>query len=121
MSRLAKLCARYLGERGFSIGIEDVTPSPKMVQIKNDVIEGGQSEAFQLIDAYKTGTTKLRPGCNALQSLESDVNGTLARVRETIGKAALKNMNYRNAPLCMAQCGSKGSALNITQMVACLG
>lgn len=28
MNRLAKVCARYLGgHRGFSIGIEDVTPS----------------------------------------------------------------------------------------------
>ncbi len=27
MSRLAKLCARFLGNRGFSIGVNDVTPS----------------------------------------------------------------------------------------------
>ena len=30
-------------------------------------------------------------------------------------------LNHRNSPLCMAQCGSKGSPLNISQMIACLG
>lgn len=31
MNRLAKVCARYLGgHRGFSIGIEDVTPSSEV-------------------------------------------------------------------------------------------
>lgn len=32
MNRLAKVCARYLGgHRGFSIGIEDVTPSEQVL------------------------------------------------------------------------------------------
>ena len=38
-----------------------------------------------------------------------------------IGNKALVALNHRNAPLCMAQCGSKGSTINISQMIACLG
>jgi len=121
MSRLAKLSARFMGERGFSIGVDDVTPSPVMLDIKSTVMKSGQLKAEQEIDAYKSGQIKLKPGCDALQSLESEVNGLLGKIREACGQAALGALSVRNAPLTMAQCGSKGSALNISQMIACLG
>ena len=63
----------------------------------------------------------MKPGCNALQSLESEVNVIPGRVRVTCGNEATKTLPHRNAPLTMAQCGSKGSALNISQMVSALG
>lgn len=49
------------------------------------------------------------------------MNGILGRVRDTCGNEATKTLPHRNAPLTMAQCGSKGSALNISQMVSALG
>ena len=35
------------------------------------------------------GKIRLKPGCDALQSLESEVNGLLGKVRENCGKEAL--------------------------------
>jgi DNA-directed RNA polymerase III subunit RPC1 len=121
MSRLAKLTSRFLGERGFSIGIDDVTPSKHMLRIKENILTDGQSQASEQISLYNSGRIKLKPGCDALQSLESEVNGILGKIRENCGKAAQSALNHRNAPLSMAQCGSKGSLLNISQMIACLG
>lgn len=121
MSRLAKLTSRFLGERGFSIGIDDVTPSGHMLRIKEKILKDGQSQATEQISLYNSGRIKLKPGCDALQSLESEVNGILGKIRENCGKEAQSALNHRNAPLCMAQCGSKGSLLNISQMIACLG
>ena len=121
MSRLAKLASRFLCDRGFSIGIEDVTPSERMSKLKFRLIGEGQKLAEEQIEAYKSGVIKLKPGCNALQSLESEVNGLLGRVRSNCGDEAVVTLNRLNAALCMSQCGSKGSPLNISQMVACLG
>lgn len=121
MSRLAKFCARYLGDRGFSIGIEDVTPSAEMVSIKERTMEEGKKKAEEEIKAYRSGSILLKPGCDALQSLESSVNGILGKIREACGQAALQAIDHRNSALTMAQCGSKGSPLNISQMMACLG
>lgn len=73
------------------------------------------------ITHHPTGSIRLKPGCDALQSLESEVNGLLGKIRENCGKEALVTLNHRNSALRMAQCGSKGSALNISQMMACLG
>eukprot|EP00198_Chlamydomonas_reinhardtii_P014024 XP_001703361.1 predicted protein [Chlamydomonas reinhardtii] len=67
MSRLAKMAARHMGNRGFSIGIDDVTPAPVLEKAKAETVQKGYS------------------------------------------------------PLIMSQCGSKGSPINIAQMVACVG
>jgi DNA-directed RNA polymerase III subunit RPC1 len=41
MNRLAKLSARFIGNRGFSIGIDDVTPAPKLQSAKRKLMEDG--------------------------------------------------------------------------------
>jgi hypothetical protein len=42
MNRLAKVCARYLGgQRGFSIGIDDVTPSTDLSKQKLSLLQVG--------------------------------------------------------------------------------
>ena len=33
----------------------------------------------------------------------------------------MDTLHWRNSPLIMSQCGSKGSPINISQMVACVG
>ena len=47
--------------------------------------------------------------------------GILSTVRETAGAVCLRELPTHNAPLTMALCGSKGSTINISQMVACVG
>ena len=36
-------------------------------------------------------------------------------------QVCLEELHWRNSPLTMANCGSKGSPINISQMVACVG
>ena len=38
MNRLAKLSARFIGERGFSIGVDDVTPAALLQRRKAAII-----------------------------------------------------------------------------------
>ena len=33
----------------------------------------------------------------------------------------MEKLHWRNSPLIMSQCGSKGSPINISQMIACVG
>lgn len=56
-----------------------------------------------------------------LQSLEEILNGLLGRLRESAGQAAMKALPWSNSPRIMADCGSKGSPLNISQMMAVVG
>lgn len=63
----------------------------------------------------------MRPGCDLLQSLEEILNGILGKLREAAGQEAMKALDWSNTPRIMAECGSKGSPLNISQMMACVG
>ena len=48
--------------------------------------------------------------------------GELSSLRENLGEACLRELSpHYNSPLTMAVCGSKGSKINISQMVACVG
>ncbi|RWW64712.1 hypothetical protein BHE74_00028035, partial [Ensete ventricosum] len=38
-----------------------------------------------------------------------------------LGDVCMNELHWRNSPLIMSQCGSKGSPINISQMVACVG
>lgn len=122
MDRWAKLCGRYMGNhRGLSIGISDVTPSDELTEMKHGILLEGYKQAEANIEHYERGDLALRPGCNLLQSLEEVLNGILGRLRESAGQEAMKRLSWHNAPRIMAACGSKGSPLNISQMMSCVG
>lgn len=121
MSRLAKFCARWLADWGFSIGISDVMPSDKLKREKDELIQTAYAECRTLISEYKSGKLQPQPGCNVEQTLEAQLNKILSDVREACGTACINELHPLNAPLIMALCGSKGSNINISQMIACVG
>lgn len=81
----------------------------------------GYAECERLIFQFKEGQLQLLPGCTAEQTLESSILGLLSRVREVAGNVCVEQLPPHNSPLIMALCGSKGSVINICQMVACVG
>lgn len=89
--------------------------------MKYDLLSKGYMKAEGSIREYGEGTLELRPGCNLDQSLEEILNGILGKLRESAGQEAMKQLPWSNAPRIMADCGSKGSTLNISQMMACVG
>lgn len=121
MNRMAKLCARYLGNRGFSIGINDVTPGKNLNSEKDKLIEIAYQRCDDLIELLKEGKLETQPGCNEEQTLEAKIGGILSKVREEVGEVCINELEKNNAPLIMASCGSKGSTVNVSQMVAAVG
>lgn len=121
MNRLAKLSARWIGNHGFSIGIDDVQPGTILNAKKEERIKEGYSRCDKHIDLFNKGKLSLQPGCDLVQTLEAEITGELNKIRELAGKVCLEELHWRNSPLIMSQCGSKGSPINISQMIACVG
>ncbi len=121
MNRMAKMCARFLGNRGFSIGINDVTPDAHLRATKETMVEQSYEKVNDLIELFNHGKLETQPGCNEEQTLEAQIGGVLSKVREEVGEVCIKELPNANAPLIMASCGSKGSTLNVSQMVAVVG
>ncbi|KAJ6583193.1 hypothetical protein B0H10DRAFT_2097845 [Mycena sp. CBHHK59/15] len=121
MNRLAKLCARWLANYGFSLGINDVIPGPELTQKKDTLVEKAYADCLDAIALAKKGKLENKPGCDQEQTLEAHISRLLSDVREKVGQICMKELSRQNAPLIMATCGSKGSVINVSQMVACVG
>jgi DNA-directed RNA polymerase III subunit RPC1 len=121
MLYMAKLSGRWLSERGFTVGLQDVTPPPKLLGAKAEVISKGINQCGDQIALWKAGELPLKPGCNAEQTLEQVLNGLLSNVRNQLGTICKDSLPYDNTPLVMAISGSKGSDINLCQMIACVG
>lgn len=96
--------------------------STNLIQIDNSqAVHYAIYQSKENIAKFEEGTLELRPGCNLLQSLEEILNGLLGKLRESAGQEAMRALPWSNAPRIMATSGSKGSPLNISQMIACVG
>ena len=121
MNRLARLCARFLGNHGFSVGVFDVFPTELLQNKKEDLVEEANITSDGLIDRFNAGKLDKSPGCNLDQTLENSISGVLSKVRSAAGDECLQTLSRNNAPLIMAASGSKGAAINVAQMVAVVG
>ena len=121
MLRLSKFSARWISNRGFSIGINDVTPFPMLVQKKAELLKECDADCEKLIESYRAGELELRAGCDLEQSLEAALNGRLSKLREGVGKLLHQHLPRHNVVLTMSVGGSKGSDINLSSMIACLG
>ena len=121
MNRLAKLSARWLTDQGFSIGISDVYPGGNLTQLKTQLVERAYAECDAVIVKFKEGKLAKQAGCNEEQTMENLISGILSTVRQQAGDHCIAELSRWNAPLIMATSGSKGSNLNVSQMVAVVG
>ncbi|XP_053613685.1 DNA-directed RNA polymerase III subunit RPC1 [Plodia interpunctella] len=121
MWRLARMSSYYMMNRGFSFGIIDVTPGNKLIEAKNKLLDSGYSKCDSYILEMEKGTLQCQPGCSMEETLEAVMLSELSSIRELAAKACFRELHPTNAPLIMAQSGSKGSNINISQMIACVG
>lgn len=121
MNRVAKLSARWLTNQGFSIGINDVQPSMRLSTLKEEVVKTGYANCDKTIELSRSGKLPNQAGCNQEQTLESKLSGILSKIRDDVGQVCFEELSPYNAPLIMSLCGSKGSKINVSQMVACVG
>ena len=121
MNRLARLVARYLTGQGFSIGIGDVRPGQKLTFHKQRLVEEAYAECDDLITNFNDGKLNKASGRDEEQTMESKISGILSRVRQQAGGRCFAELSKYNAAMLMATCGSKGSGINVAQMVAVVG
>jgi DNA-directed RNA polymerase III subunit RPC1 len=121
MWRLARFSGVFLSNRGFSIGIGDVRPNELLLSEKRVLLENGYKTCDQLNKMMKMEKQKTKPDFGLVEELEAKILKELSNIRDQAGKACREFLSKNNTPLTMAQCGSKGSFINIAQMIALVG
>ncbi|MCJ8738885.1 hypothetical protein PDJAM_G00040890 [Pangasius djambal] len=102
MSRLARVAPTYLSNRGFSIGIGDVTPGQGLLKAKQELLDAGYKKCDEYIEALNTGKLQQQPGCTAEETLEALILKELSVIRDHAGSACLRELDKSNSPLIMA-------------------
>lgn len=121
MNRFSKLSSRWLTNYGMTMSLGDVTPQPELTAFKEKMIAERFEKCTELIAKYDRNELRIKPGCTAESTLEDEVSALLNEVRDEAGKYCFAHLPSTNSALIMAICGSKGSNLNLCQMIACVG
>lgn len=111
----------WLLHNGFSIGIGDTVPDEKTAAGITDAVNEQKAEVALITAAATANELEALPGMNVRETFESRVSKALNSARDNAGDRTEKSLKDINNAIQMARSGSKGSAINISQMTAVVG
>ena len=118
---LQNIVTEYMKSAGFSVGISDLISNQSTNDEIIKVITQKKTEVKNLIDKVQLGIFENNTGKTNEEEFETQVNSILNQATSEAGKIGLKNLSEGNRFVTMVQAGSKGSDLNISFMISCLG
>jgi DNA-directed RNA polymerase II subunit RPB1 len=118
---LQNIVTEYMNSAGFSVGISDLISNQSTNDEIVKVITNKKTEVKNLIDQVQIGVFENNTGKTNVEEFETQVNSILNQATSEAGKIGLKNLAEGNRFVTMVQAGSKGSDLNISFMISCLG
>jgi len=118
---LQNVVTEYMKSAAFSVGISDLISDQKTNDDIVKVITQKKQDVKNLIDQTQIGIFENNTGKTNEQEFESQVNSILNQATSESGKIGLKSLSKNNRFVTMVNAGSKGSDLNISFMISCLG
>ncbi|KAK5100604.1 DNA-directed RNA polymerase II core subunit rpo21 [Lithohypha guttulata] len=111
----------WLLHNGFSIGIGDTIPDPGTVQKVQNAVSKQKAIVEKTTQLAYNNKLEPLPGMNVRQTFESQVMSDLNKARDLAGGDAQNSLKDLNHLVQMARSGSKGSMINIAQIMAIVG
>ena len=118
---LQNVVTEYMKSTAFSVGISDLISDAKTNQSIIQVITNKKTDVKNLIEQVQIGVFDNSTGKTNEEEFETQVNNILNQASSESGKIGLKNLSKNNRFVTMVNAGSKGSELNISFMISCLG
>jgi len=111
----------YMKTSSFSVGISDLISNEETKQSIEQVIREKKNDVNHLIEQMHIGLFNNETGKSNKDEFETRVNNILNQASSQAGKIGRNNLGKDNRFVIMVNAGSKGSDLNISQMISCLG
>ncbi|GBE61229.1 DNA-directed RNA polymerase II largest protein [Babesia ovata] len=121
LSTVQKVVNNWLIHNGFTVSCSDIMASESTLAQVAEILDRSKKEVQRLVGLSQKGKLKCQPGKSLFESFEARVNKELNEAREQSGTIAAKSLDERNNILAMVNSGSKGSTINISQIIACVG
>nr|UZT28914.1 hypothetical protein [Nucleocytoviricota sp.]UZT29288.1 hypothetical protein [Nucleocytoviricota sp.] len=121
IDNLQNIVTEFMKYNGYSVGISDLIANTETNDEIKKIIYQKQIEVRSLIDQTHLGIFENKTGKTNQDEFEQQVNNILNKASAEAGKIGRKNLDIDNRFVIMVNAGSKGSDLNISQMISCLG
>lgn len=121
IDNLQNIITEYMKTSAFSVGISDLVANQLTTNLIADSITSKKAEVKTILDEIHLGIFENKTGKTNEQAFEAQVNNILNKASMEAGKIGRKSLSSDNRFVTLVNSGSKGSDLNISQMIACLG
>lgn len=121
LGEVQKVVNYWLLHHSFTVGIGDTVADASVISRILELLKDAKDKVTKLTLDAREGSLEPKPGMSMVEVFEETVNSTLNSAVKDAGKlvqAQLKSSNNINA---MVLAGSKGSHVNISQIIACVG
>lgn len=121
IDNMQNIVTEYMKSSSFSVGISDLIANKYTQDSIIQVITRQKQEVQSLIDKVHLGIFENNTALTNFNEFESNINNILNEACNESGKIGRKSLNKSNRFVMIVNSGSKGSPLNISQMISCLG
>jgi DNA-directed RNA polymerase II subunit RPB1 len=118
---LQQVVTEYMKTSSFSVGISDLIANKVTQEKIVQIITEKKMEVQTELDKLHLGIFKNDTSNSNMVQFETTVNNILNKATELSGKEGRKSLSKDNRFLMIVESGSKGTLVNISQMISCLG
>jgi len=105
---------------GFSVGPSDLAMNKETDDAVKSILAQGRREVTEILSSVHAGQFLNTSGRSDGEELENKIMNALKTVSKSVGEQSVEKLPKTNRMVQMVQSGSKGSDLNIQQMVGLL-
>ncbi len=121
MNQVQQVVNYWVLQSSFSIGVTDTVADVETMEQIETTINKAKLQVLDLVRQGQQGELERQPGKTMVETFEQYVNKVLNTARDSAGKSAQGSLDETNSLKAMVTAGSKGSFLNISQIIACVG
>ena len=121
LDNIQDIITKYLLITGFSVGISDLIADEDTKRKMEKVIVGKKKEVAEVIQHVHLNIFKNEEGKPNEVEFENKIMEMLRKTINEAGNIGLKSLDQNNRMTNMVSAGSKGSPINISQMICSLG
>ena len=118
---LQNIVTEYMKSSSFSVGISDLIANKKTQDSIAQIINEKKLEVHSVIEKVHLGIFENNTSSTNMAEFETRLNNILNKATDLSGKEGRKSLSKDNRFLMIVNSGSKGSLVNISQMISCLG
>ena len=121
IDNLQYIVNEYMKTSCYSVGIADLIANKVTNEKIISEITSQKARVKNLIDETHLGIFENNTGKSNEEEFETQVNNILNEANSKAGKIGKESLSKDNRFVIMVKAGSKGSDINISQMISCLG